>query len=264
MPYSLLTAYPTAWFSRRRNLPLSRISHNAAVLLQLDSLSLVKKLKNKIPTVLIWPEQQIRIGKIKANGLVLLKGQQVALAGNNHLHNVNVFNWHEQVIPLTGDISEQVKISDRIFINHGQVILIVRENKQGIIRAEVSRGGKVASNSLITYARQQIAMDLSSQVIDNLKQQEVDYLALPAGKYKNIVQAKKIIGKDKAKLVLKISQLKQLDYLGDAWPLIDGVLFDALTLATQVPTAKMVMIEKQLNKLAQEKKKVLMIYGRLK
>lgn len=164
----------------------------------------------------------------------------------------------EQLISLNQDISPQIKASDRIFINHGSVVLVVSNIDHKLIYAKVTRGGKINSYDDVVVPGKFFDREIDKTEIIQAAKLKPTYLSLALGKSSQIKVVKNIKNTS-SKLIIKLESLNQIKVIKKMIKSADGLLIDNRRLVWEIPQSKLISIQKDLIGDCQKLGKIIMV-----
>jgi len=209
--------------------------------------------KNQVAIMQDIQGPKIRTGQVNKN-TVLQKSQEI------NLTNKEVESSDEIIFINYKNLYEDISVSDRVFIDDGQIILKITEKQKNKLKALILIGGELRDNQGVAFPDSKLSVPaITEQDIEHLKfgtEQDVDFVAVSFVRNSDDIQAvREIIPKD-IKIIAKIELKTALENIDEILNVADGVMVARGDLGVQLPIEKVPFVQKQILDAANRKGKI--------
>lgn len=205
-----------------------------------------KKNKTKVAILLDLQGPRIRVGEMPKEGLNLKRGEVYRFAYSKKPYE------KDGIIPIDNeDLVKDIKKGEPLFLCNGAIELMVVEVKNKIISAKVTIGGNLLSKKGINVPYTNLTSGgLTPKDIKDLKfglKIGIDYVGLSFVQTEDDVFAlRKLIGKNKAKIVSKIERAIALKNIDTIIAASDMIMIARGDLGIEIPIEELPVVQKHL------------------
>ncbi|MDD5738986.1 MAG: pyruvate kinase [Candidatus Pacebacteria bacterium] len=206
-----------------------------------------KKHKTKIKIMQDLQGPRIRMGDLPEEGIKLVVGKNYCF-----YHQEDKEVKPNGCLPISDPyLHVDMKKGEPIYLVNGQMEVEVSKIKDGKIYFDVIRGGTLFSHKAINVPRTSLRQGgLTAKDIKDVKfalKYGVDFIALSfVQSAEDIIKLKKIIGKNKVKIVAKIERAVALDHLDAIIKQADVLMVARGDLGIEVPMEQVPIIQKEI------------------
>ncbi len=200
----------------------------------------------KVAILLDLQGPRIRVGKMPETGLILKKGDTFRFAYSDKPYEKG------GIIPIdNSDLAKDIKKGEPLFLCNGAIELKVTEIKNKIISAKVTIGGTLLSRKGINVPDTNLkAGGLTPKDIKDLKfglKAGVDYVGLSfVQTEEDVLRLRKLIGKNKAKIVSKVERAIALKNIDKIIAASDVIMIARGDLGIEIPIEELPIVQKNL------------------
>ncbi|MFZ4648488.1 MAG: pyruvate kinase [Patescibacteria group bacterium] len=211
---------------------------------QIDSYN--KANGTKVAILLDLQGPRIRVGKMPEMGLCLKKGETYRFAFSDKAYEKG------GIIPIdNADLPKDIKKDEPLFLCNGAIELKVLDIKNKVISAKVTVGGTLLSRKGINVPDTNLkAGGLTPKDIKDLKfglKAGVDYVGLSFVQTEaDVLHLRKLIGKNKAKIVSKIERAIALKNIDKIIAASDVIMIARGDLGIEIPIEELPIVQKNL------------------
>lgn len=205
-----------------------------------------KKNKTKVAILLDLQGPRIRVGEMPKEGLNLKRGEVYRFAYSKKPYE------KDGIIPIDNeDLVKDIKKGEPLFLCNGAIELMVVDVKNKIISAKVTIGGNLLSKKGINVPYTNLTSGgLTPKDIKDLKfglKIGIDYVGLSFVQTEDDVFAlRKLIGKNKAKIVSKIERAIALKNIDTIIAASDMIMIARGDLGIEIPIEELPVVQKHL------------------
>lgn len=193
---------------------------------------------------------KIRIGSIEPDGGPIREGEQVIISREEGIGTPERFSTNYP------ELTEDVRIGQRILLDDGNLVLRAEEKTDGCLRCRVIVGGPLHSRKGInlpdTEVRRPAITQRDWQWVDWAIAHDLDYLALSFVQHsKDVLQLKQHLQKmdSPIKVIAKIEKPKAMDDIEAIIHASDALLVARGDLGVEMPAAEVPLVQKDLTRL---------------
>jgi pyruvate kinase len=200
----------------------------------------------KVAILLDLQGPRIRVGKMPDTGLLLKKGETYRFSYSEKAYEKG------GIIPIdNADLAKDIKKDEPLFLCNGAIELKVLDVKNKVISAKVTVGGLLLSRKGINVPYTNLkGGGLTPKDIKDLKfglKAGVDYLGLSFVQTEaDVLQLRKLIGKNKAKIVSKIERAIALKNIDKIIAVSDVIMIARGDLGIEIPIEELPIVQKNL------------------
>ena len=236
-------------------LNFSHNSHQA----HLDLIKNIRRLRQdlNLPITILQDLQgpKLRVADVGDNGIRIEKGEEVVLVNKNIVNYNLLVTSKEKLIPVDFDISEIVKINNRVLIHDGLIELKVSKVENNLVWCKANTAGIIFSHKGVNIPGNKITDSvLTEKDKGDLKfgvQQKVDWVALSFVRnhrdIKNLrTLIKKYDSKSKVKIMAKIERPEAVQKIDKIIAEVDGIMIARGDLGVEIDIERVPIIQKDI------------------
>ena len=191
---------------------------------------------------------KIRVGKFKKNGAILETGQQFVIKKDNDVVGTNQFCGL-----TTPEIIKDLNEGEPIFIDDGNIRLLIDSIDDGNLVCRVTQGGKISNHKGVNLPLSEISVsavtDKDKQDVETAVLNGVDYIALSfVSKADDVCELRQLIdhhGGQQIGIISKIERRNAVENLVDIIEVSDVVMVARGDLGVEVGLEKVPEIQKK-------------------
>lgn len=219
-----------------------------------------REMGKNIPIIVDLQGPKYRIGKFENKEVELVVNQSFTLDLNQNLGNKTrvMFNYPELYTLLSKD--------GIIFLNDGAIILKITSVTKDSINAVVEKGGLLSNNkgvnlpTLNTTAIKVVTPKDKEDVNFALQNIKPDYFALSfVNNAQNVNEFRKLIGKNKVKVIAKIETSQALEHLDEIVKASDAVMVARGDMGIEIGLEKVPVMQKRIIASAKRHNKLVIV-----
>lgn len=225
----------------------------------LDLIKNIKKVRQELnlPVTILQDLQgpKLRVADVGDTGIRIEKNEEVVLVDKNILNYNLLITSKKKLIPVDFDISNIVKVNNRILVHDGLIELKVSKVDKNLVWCKVNTAGIIFSHKGVNIPGNKITDNvLTDKDKEDLKfgiKQKVDWVALSFVRdpqdIKNLKSLiKKYDPKSKVKIMAKIERPEAVKKINQIIQEVDGIMIARGDLGVEIDIEKVPIIQKDI------------------